>query len=182
MKWSVIAGCSAFLALACGGTAAETGTGGWGEGWRVPDGVLVPVGGGGPDWVGGSRPVPPGGVPIPVGGASPGGVGGSGPVPTYGGATAAGGGQPVPVGGAGPFAQAGASGIDPNSCSHDVARCLDAAAACFEYSPWSDCAEIVSVCSAMEAQCSAPTGGTAIGVVGTGGVGTGVAATGGASG
>jgi hypothetical protein len=50
----------------------------------------------------------------------------------------------------------GAGGsIDPNSCSHDVARCFDAAAACFENSPWSNCGQIVEVCAAMESECTA---------------------------
>jgi hypothetical protein len=65
----------------------------------------------------------------------------------------------------GPGTAGATGGVDPNSCSHDVARCFEAAAACYDNAPWSDCDAIVDVCSQMEKQCSggsdAGTGGAA---------------------
>ena len=78
-----------------------------------------------------------------VGGSGQGGatqVGGSGP---YGGASQVGGSAPV-----------GGSSGDLN-CLVNVAHCFEAAANCFEFSPGSDCDQIVDVCAAMQADCDA---------------------------
>ena len=175
MKWSVLSGCSALLAMACGGThesaslergvgvagsvdwyGAVGGTGGRTGGDSVSWGGngAIPAGGNGAISAGGSDPVPWGGN-----GTIP--VGGNGAIPAGGSTSMSGGGSSVtPVGGTGATeaggaeAVGGSGSVDPNSCSHDVARCFNAAAACYEYSPWSDCDQIVDVCSAMEMQCN----------------------------
>jgi hypothetical protein len=188
IKRMVISGCSAWLALACSGTSA--GTGESDAGWGMAAGGTVEVsfagsspsavgsttsyaGGasqgastgyaGGPVAAGGGMMVPDGGGQAAAGGAMMGPMSGGGSVATGGaetGGSMAAGGTETGGYGAGPA-------VDPNSCSHDVARCFDAAAACFEYSPWSDCDQIVDVCSAMEAQCAAVGGMPGVG--GTGG-------------
>ena len=77
----------------------------------------------------------------------------------------------VSVGGEGGFATAGEGGasvggesggggtgsVPPSewTCSQNVAHCFDAAANCYEYSPWSDCDQIVDVCSEMQGSCDA---------------------------
>jgi hypothetical protein len=48
----------------------------------------------------------------------------------------------------------GAGGGSSSVCSQNVAQCFDAAANCYQYSPWSDCDQIVDVCAAMQAECS----------------------------
>jgi hypothetical protein len=47
----------------------------------------------------------------------------------------------------------GGSGPDDSTCWQNVAHCLDAAASCYEFSPWSDCDQIVDVCTAMQMDC-----------------------------
>jgi hypothetical protein len=42
------------------------------------------------------------------------------------------------------------------NCLVNVSHCFDAAASCFEYSPGSDCDEIVDVCANMQADCEEP--------------------------
>jgi len=62
------------------------------------------------------------------------------------------------TGGAGP-AEGGSGGYenggepDHEACLLNVAHCFDAAANCFQYSPRSDCDQIVDVCAAMQAKC-----------------------------
>ena len=140
------AGTGGFVAVggaAGAGTAGTADSGGYGTG-------------GGDTAVGGS--VGTGGSPAAGGSDSVGGsfaVGGSDAV---GGSFAVGGG-PDAVGGSGAIGGAGSGGaaeggVEPNLCSNDVARCFDAAEACFENSPWSDCDSIVRVCAQMEDQCS----------------------------
>jgi hypothetical protein len=58
-----------------------------------------------------------------------------------------------PAGGSSP-----GGGSDPGlDCLVNVSHCFDAAANCFEYSPASDCDQIVDVCAAMQADCAAAT-------------------------
>jgi hypothetical protein len=93
------------------------------------------------------------------GGASPDGenppIGGDGP----GGGTGSVGGEGH-SGGEGGTSQGGAGGIGGGSpylnCLVNVSHCFDAAASCFEYSPGSDCDEIVDVCANMQADCEEP--------------------------
>jgi len=138
-------------AMPSGGYGAGTATGGsgaipnggYGAGTATGGGGAIPSGGFGAGTATG------GGGAIPSGGFGAGtATGGSGTMPNGGyGAVSAGGAE------AGGGEAGGNGGVDPNSCSHDVARCFEAAAACYEYSPWSDCDQIVDVCSAMEMQC-----------------------------
>ena len=46
----------------------------------------------------------------------------------------------------------GTGSYDP--CSLNVAHCFEAAASCYEFSPWSDCDQIVDVCAALQADCA----------------------------
>jgi hypothetical protein len=46
------------------------------------------------------------------------------------------------------------AGGSSDACALDVVHCFDAAANCYEYSPWSDCDQIVDVCAAMQAACT----------------------------
>jgi hypothetical protein len=68
-----------------------------------------------------------------------------------------------PIGGEGGASQAGAAGTGTGgngpdlNCLAGVSRCFDAAANCFEFSPASDCDQIVDVCAAMQANCENPT-------------------------
>jgi hypothetical protein len=48
---------------------------------------------------------------------------------------------------------ASAGGGNGSLCSQNVAQCFDAAANCYQFSPWSDCDQIVDVCAAMQAEC-----------------------------
>jgi hypothetical protein len=54
--------------------------------------------------------------------------------------------------GSGGYGQAGSGSYEP--CSLNVAHCFDAAANCYEFSPWSDCDHIVDVCSALQMDCA----------------------------
>jgi hypothetical protein len=47
----------------------------------------------------------------------------------------------------------GVGGGNGSLCLQNVAQCFDAAANCYQYSPWSDCDQIVDVCAAMQAEC-----------------------------
>jgi len=162
MKWLVVSGCGALFALGCSGVGVDGGSatgagpmavGGTtavaGSSYGAASGEGMPVG------AGGSAMNAAGSSSLPMGGAeSSGCTAGSSSLPMGGYGAAAGsssmsaGGESVEMGGYG----AGGS-VDPNSCSHDVARCFDAAAACFENSPWSNCEQIVDVCAAMETEC-----------------------------
>jgi hypothetical protein len=57
-----------------------------------------------------------------------------------------------PVGGS---SQGGAGPVPPDewTCLQNVSHCFNAAANCYEYSPWSDCDQIVDVCAAMQETC-----------------------------
>jgi hypothetical protein len=91
-------------------------------------------------------------------------MGGSGAIPIGGyGAVSAGGTSSMGGAEVGGSPAGGNGSVDPNSCSHDVARCFEAAAACYEYSPWSECDQIVDVCSAMEMQCNTTKGSMGMG-------------------
>jgi hypothetical protein len=59
-----------------------------------------------------------------------------------------------PVGGASEGGT-GSSLPDDWTCLQNVSHCFNAAANCYEYSPWSDCDQIVDVCSAMQDSCDA---------------------------
>ena len=177
MKWSVLSGCSALLALACSGTNGAGGD--RDDGWNGWPGVPVSVGGesAGAGWGYGGATATGGSGAIPTGGFGAGtATGGGTSIPSggYGAGTATGGSTSIPSGGYGAVSAGGAEvggsqavggsgGVDPNSCSHDVARCFEAAAACYEYSPWSECDQIVDVCSAMEMQCNTVKGSMGMG-------------------
>jgi hypothetical protein len=47
----------------------------------------------------------------------------------------------------------GGTGSQNQTCAQSVTHCFDAAANCYEYSPWSDCDQIEDVCAAMQAAC-----------------------------
>lgn len=59
-----------------------------------------------------------------------------------------------PLGGA---SQGGTGSAPPDerTCLQNVSHCFNAAANCYEYSPWSDCDQIVDVCAAMQDACDA---------------------------
>jgi len=48
----------------------------------------------------------------------------------------------------------GGTGSQGSNCLQNVVHCFDAAANCYEYSPWSDCDQIVDVCAAMQMDCN----------------------------
>jgi hypothetical protein len=88
-----------------------------------------------------------------------GGYGGTGPVGGYesggtgqGGAVEIGGygGTGIPMGGY----ESGGTGSHGEPCLQNVVHCFDAAANCYQYSPWSDCDQIVDICAAMQMDCS----------------------------
>lgn len=65
----------------------------------------------------------------------------------------AGGGYGVGGTGYGGFESGGTGSQDP-LCSQNVVHCFDAAANCYQYSPSSDCDQIVDVCAAMQMACN----------------------------
>ena len=163
--------------VGCGGSGRPWSGGGSDAG---PDGIGA--GPAGPLQVGGSYPVG-GGVAVsgaggttildPIGGTGgyeSGGTG-SGGSDAGGGYSAggtgyagtdAGGGYEAGGTGSGGFATAGTgaggyasggTGSQDQTCAQSVTHCFDAAANCYEYSPWSDCDQIVDVCAAMQATC-----------------------------
>jgi hypothetical protein len=172
MKMMTFAGA---LALAgCGGLHEAPdmgGTGGTGYGASPPK----PVGGTGFEGGGfeaggygtGGTGVPTGGTRYEGGGYEAGGYGTGGTgVPTggtgyEGGGYEAGGYEAGGVGFAGTAAggyETGGTGSLPSdewTCLQNVSHCFNAAANCYEYSPWSDCDQIVDVCSAMQETCDA---------------------------
>ena len=88
-----------------------------------------------------------GGASLIEGGSSNVGEGGE----TFGGSSPGGGSGPA--GGSSP-----AGGGNPElNCLANVSHCFEAAANCFEYSPASDCDQIVDVCADMQADCDAAT-------------------------
>jgi hypothetical protein len=78
-----------------------------------------------------------GGTGIDVGGYEAGGTGGYSSAGT----------------GYGGFESGGTGSQDP-ACSQNVVHCFDAAANCYQYSPSSDCDQIVDVCAAMQMDCN----------------------------
>jgi hypothetical protein len=51
----------------------------------------------------------------------------------------------------------GGSGREPDngSCLEQVSHCLTVASDCFEYSPWSDCDQIIGLCDELQQSCAA---------------------------
>jgi hypothetical protein len=162
-----------FSLVACGGSGEP-----W-HGAEPPDAGGGPVGIAG-TWSSGSTG---GTTAISEGGAETGGLSFGGAVPSggyeaggtrfdggsagddgygYGGETEVGGYGGTAVAGYGGVGVAGSGGYGPSeggsssdslTCLQNVAHCFDAAANCYEYSPWSDCDQIVDVCAAMQMDC-----------------------------
>ena len=177
MTKKLMAVLGALVLVGCGGSGkpwsgeAPDVDGGWpttGGGWVGPSvGGSVAAGGsdaglGGYE-AGGSYGVA--GTGTGVGGYEAGGsyaVGGTGiGVGGYGaGGSYAVGGTGIGVGGYGNggsgyggVASGGTGSQDP-LCSQNVVHCFDAAANCYQYSPSSDCDQIVDVCAAMQMECN----------------------------
>jgi hypothetical protein len=56
--------------------------------------------------------------------------------------------------GSGGYASGGTGSQGGDSCSQNVAQCFEAAANCYQFSPWSDCDQIVDVCQGMQLECA----------------------------
>ena len=128
--------------VACGGSGKS-----WGGDGTAPDGGWPASESGGSSTVPEGRSVVGGGSGIATGGYGPDGtpaVGGSG--------VAAGGGSASGGSGYGGFESDGTP--RGSACSQNVVHCFDAAANCYQYSPASDCDEIVDVCAAMQSACN----------------------------
>lgn len=133
--------------LAVGGSGIADGgyeTGGTGQGGAVEIGG---TGQGGAVEIGGTGQ----GGAVEIGGYGGTGQGGAVEIGGYGGTG-------VPYGGTGAVPQggytSGGTGSQSEPCLQNVVHCFDAAANCYQYSPWSDCDQIVDVCAAMQMDCS----------------------------
>ena len=174
MKNKLMAVLGALSLVACGGSGKPWG----GEDGPSSDGGWLGPDGGGPILVAGSVGV--GGASLTTGGYEAGGsfaVGGSGIA--AGGYEAGGsfavGGSGIAAGGyeTGGYAsggtgsggfesggtgsggfESGGTGPQGSPCEQNVVHCFDAAANCYQYSPWSDCDQIVDVCAAMQMNCN----------------------------
>jgi len=164
--------------VACGGSGKS-----WGGDGTAPDGGWPASESGGSSTVPEGRSVVGGGSGIATGGYGPDGtpaVGGSGiaaggygpdGTPAVGGSgiaaggygpdgTPAVGGSGVAAGGGSASGGSGYGGFESDgtprgsACSQNVVHCFDAAANCYQYSPASDCDEIVDVCAAMQSACN----------------------------
>jgi hypothetical protein len=168
MKKKLMTVVGALSLVACGGSGVP-----WGGEPPDDDGVWgTPIAG--TSWgSGGTLAV--GGSGVSDGGYETGGTGQGGAVETggtgqggaveiggtgQGGAVEIGGygGTGVPYGGTGAVPQggytSGGTGSQSELCLQNVVHCFDAAANCYQYSPWSDCDQIVDVCTAMQMDCS----------------------------
>ena len=149
--------------VACGGSGVPYDSGGapqlddWGSHTGIAGSGTV---GGSHQGQGGEETTGAGGTHAGAGGYEIGGTdssgyagaGGYGVAGTGFGGTYAGGAGGVAGGG---YANGGTGvgGGNDSLCLQNVAQCFDAAANCYQYSPWSDCDQIVDVCAAMQAEC-----------------------------